>query len=35
MNNELMHYAIGSKMLGDAAVAANMTIGGYDPRRNK
>ena len=27
--------AIGSKLVGDAAVSANMTIGGYDPRKSK
>ena len=31
----LLGSAVGSKLVGDAAVAANMTIGGYDPRRNK
>ena len=31
----ILGSAIGSKLVGDAAVSANMTIGGYDPRRHK
>ena len=31
----LLGSAVGSKLVGDAAVSANMIIGGYDPRRHK
>lgn len=31
----ILGSAIGSKLVGDAAVSANMTIGGYDPRKYK
>ena len=31
----ILGSAIGSKLVGDAAVSANMTINGYDPRKSK